>query len=76
MPTLSWEGIRKRGSEATAAISGAPEPGELWQSIAGYVARGVRGDPRGRKPGAGPEATNPIGALSVHKCGLTRGDQR
>jgi len=57
--TLSSARIRKRGSEATAAVSGAPEPGESWQSIAGYVAWGVRGDPRGRKPGAGPEATNP-----------------
>ena len=58
IPTLSSERIRKRGSEATAAVSGAPEPCEWWQSIAGYVARGVRGEPRGRKPGAGPEATN------------------
>ena len=58
MPTLSWEEIRRRGSEATAAISGAPEPGEWWQSIVGYVARGVRGDPRGRKSGAGSAVTN------------------
>ena len=57
--TLSSAGIRKRGSEATAAGSGVPEPGELWQSIAGYVARGVRGEPRGRKLGAGRETTNP-----------------
>jgi hypothetical protein len=51
-------GIRERGSEATAALSGLPIPDELWQSIAGYVARGVRGEPRGRKHGAGPETTN------------------
>ena len=29
------------------------------RSSAGYVARGVRGDPRGRKSGAGLGATNP-----------------
>lgn len=29
--TLSSAGIRKKGGEATAAGSGAPEPGELWQ---------------------------------------------
>jgi len=56
--TLSSAGNCKRGSEATAAVSGVPVPGELYQSIAGYVARGVRGEPRGRKPGAGPDTTN------------------
>jgi len=59
IPTLSPERIRKRGSEATAAGSGAPERCASWQSIADYVVRGVRGDPRGRKSGAGLEATNP-----------------
>jgi len=48
MPTFSLEMTRKKGNEATAAITGAPERSEWWQSSADYVARDVRGDPRGR----------------------------
>ena len=59
IPTLSLETTRKRGNEATAAITDAPERSESWQSNADYVARGVRGDPRGRKSGAGPRVANP-----------------
>jgi len=51
--------IRKRGSEAIAAATGVREPGELLRSSVDYVAAGVRGDPRGRKCGAGPRAANP-----------------
>ena len=59
IPTLSLETTRKRGNEATAAITDAPERSESWQSNSDYVARGVRGDPRGRKSGAGPRVANP-----------------
>jgi len=59
MPTLSPETIRKKGSEAVAAATGAPERCAASRSSADYVARGVRGDPRGRKSGAGPRAANP-----------------
>jgi len=59
IPTLSLEIIRKTGNEATAAIIGAPERSESWQWNADYVVRGVRGDPRGRKSGAGPRVANP-----------------
>jgi hypothetical protein len=50
--------IRKRGIEAIAAVTGVREPGELLRSSVDYVAPGVRGDPRGRKCGAGPRAAN------------------
>ena len=59
MPTFSPVTIRKKGSEATAAATGAPERCVSSQSSADYVARDVRGDPRGRKFGTGPAATNP-----------------
>jgi hypothetical protein len=59
IPTLSLEITRKRGNEATASIIGAPERSESWRSNADYVARGVRGDPRGRKSGAGLGVANP-----------------
>jgi hypothetical protein len=59
MPTLSPETTRKKGNEAVAAATGAPERCAASQSSADYVARGVRGDPRGRKSGAGPRAANP-----------------
>src|SRR5713226_7560625 len=48
MPTLSPETTRKKGSEAVAAATGAPERCAAARSSADYVARGVRGDPRGR----------------------------
>ena len=57
--TLSPAMIRKRGSEAIAAATGAREPCEWLQSSVDYAAPGVRGDPRGRKCGAGPRAANP-----------------
>lgn len=59
IPTLSLEITRKMGNEATAAITGALERSESWRSNADYVVRGVRGDPRGRKSGAGPRVANP-----------------
>jgi hypothetical protein len=59
MPTLSLETTRKKGNEATAAITGALARSESWRSNADYVVRGVRGDPRGRKSGAGPRVANP-----------------
>jgi len=57
-PTLSPEMIRKMGSEAIAAARGVPERCEGSQSSADYVARGVRGDPRGRKFGMDAGTTN------------------
>ena len=57
--TFSPAMIRKRGSEAIAAVTGVRERGESLRSSADYVARGGPGDPRGRKSGAGPGATNP-----------------
>ena len=51
--------IRKRDSEAIAAATGVREPCELLRSSVDYVAPGVRGDPRGRKCGAGPRVANP-----------------
>ena len=57
--TLSPAMIRKRGSEAIAAATGVREPGESLRSSVDYVAPGGRGDPRGRKCGAGPRAANP-----------------
>ena len=59
IPTLSPEITRKRGNDATAAITGALERSESWRSNADYVVRGVPGDPRGRKSGAGPRVANP-----------------
>jgi len=59
IPTLSPAMIRKRGSEAIAAVTGVRERGESLRSSADYVARDVLGDPRGRKSGAGPGPTNP-----------------
>jgi hypothetical protein len=59
MPTFSPETIRKKGSEAVASARGAPGRCVASRSSADYVARGVRGDPRGRKCGAGLVATNP-----------------
>ncbi len=56
---LSPETTRKKGSEAVAAAAGAPERCAASRSSADYAARGVRGDPRGRKSGAGAGATNP-----------------
>jgi hypothetical protein len=58
-PTLSLEITRKMGNETTGAITGALERSGSWQSNADYVARGARGDPRGRKSGAGPRVVNP-----------------
>ena len=51
--------IRKTGSEAVAAATGGPGRCVASRSSADYAARGERGDPRGRKSGAGPGATNP-----------------
>jgi hypothetical protein len=56
---LNPKTIRKMGSEAIAAATGAPDECEGWRWSAGYAARPVRGDPRGRKSGPSLEATNP-----------------
>lgn len=48
IPTFSLEMTRKKGNEATAATTDAPKRSNWWQSSADYVARDVRGDPRGR----------------------------
>jgi hypothetical protein len=58
IPTLSSEMTRTRGSEVTAAPTDAPERSVASQSSADYVARGERGDPRGRKFGVGLGTTN------------------
>ena len=58
IPTLSPEMTRTRGSEVTAAPTDAPERSVTSQSSADYVARGERGDPRGRKFGVGLGTTN------------------
>jgi hypothetical protein len=55
---LSWEGTHKRGSEVTAVLTGAPEPGVTSQSSSDYVAQGERGDPRGRNSRVGLGTTN------------------
>ena len=59
IPTFSLEAIHKRGSEATVAATSVPERCEWSRSSVGYDALGARGDPRGRKFGGGPAATNP-----------------
>jgi hypothetical protein len=51
--TLSSEGTRKRGSEVTAVLTDAPACSVTSQLSGDYVARGERGDPRGRKSGSG-----------------------
>jgi hypothetical protein len=58
-PTLIRKTIRSKGSEAVAAAKGAPGRYAVSRSSADYAARGVRGDPRGRKSGVGPRAANP-----------------
>ena len=56
---LSQATTHKTGSEAVAAATGAPERCVASRSSVDYVARAVRGEPRGRKSGAGPKAANP-----------------
>jgi hypothetical protein len=56
--TLNSEGTRKRGIEATAALSDAPACSVTSQSSADYVARDERGDPRGRNSGVGLGTAN------------------
>jgi hypothetical protein len=58
IPTLSAEMTRKRGSEVTAVLIDVPERSVTSQSSADYVARGDRGDPRGRKSDGGLATTN------------------
>jgi hypothetical protein len=55
---LNSEGTHKTGSEVTAALTDAPERSVMSQSIGDYVARGERGDPRGRKSGVGLGTAN------------------
>ena len=59
MPTFSPVTIRKKGSEAVGAVTGAPERGARSQSSEDYAARGGRGDPRGRKSGGNSGADSP-----------------
>jgi hypothetical protein len=56
--TLNSEGTRKRGIEATAALSDAPACSLASQSSADYVAPDERGDPRGRNSGVGLRTAN------------------
>jgi hypothetical protein len=57
--TLNPETTRRKDSKAVAAAAGAPERCAMSRSNTDYAARGVRGDPRGRKSGAGPAVANP-----------------
>src|SRR5215510_14510690 len=51
--------IHKRDIEAVARADVGRECFSALQWNSGYAARGERGDPRGRKSGAGLGATNP-----------------
>src|ERR1700739_1939615 len=51
--------IHKRHIEEVAQVDVGPGRFSVSQSNSDYAARGERGDPRGRKSGAGPGATNP-----------------
>jgi hypothetical protein len=57
--TISLEETRSRDNAAIAATTGAPEEFAESRSSADYAARGVRGEPRGRKSRAGPGTTSP-----------------
>ena len=57
-PMLNPGMIRKKGSVGVAAVTPDPKRCVAWRSSADYAARGERGDPRGRKSGAGPGAMN------------------
>jgi hypothetical protein len=57
--TFNLKPIRKMDNEAIAAATSVPDQYAVWRWSAGYVARDVGGDPRGRKSGAGVGATNP-----------------
>src|ERR1700681_3893477 len=57
--TLNPETTRRTDSKTVALAAGAPKRCGVSRSNADYAARGVRGDPRGRKSGVGPEVTNP-----------------
>jgi hypothetical protein len=58
-PTLNPAKIHNKDSEAIAALTSAPGLFGVLRSSGGYAARGVRGEPRGRNPGADLGATNP-----------------
>jgi hypothetical protein len=51
--------IHNKDTEEVARAVGGPGSFSGWQSNSDYVARGERGDPRGRKLSAGPGAVNP-----------------
>jgi hypothetical protein len=51
--------IRRKGNEAVGAVTAVPESCEASQWNRDYGARGVRGEPRGWKSGAGSGARNP-----------------
>ena len=50
--------VRSKDNEGVGAATGVPGSCGVWQWSEDYAARPVRGDPRGRKSGAGPGATN------------------
>jgi hypothetical protein len=58
MLTLSPETTRKKDSDAVAAVTGVRAQFAALRWSVDYVARDVRGDPRGRKSGAGLGVTN------------------
>ena|SRR5215831_5556331 len=51
--------IHRKDIEGVARVGTGPGSSSVWQSNGDYAARGEPGDPRGRKSGAGPGATNP-----------------
>src|ERR1700740_2813582 len=57
-PTIILAESRRTDNEATAEATGARSRCGEWRSSADYVVRGGRGEPRGRKSGAGPGADN------------------
>jgi hypothetical protein len=59
MRRIILSAIRKRDSDAVAAITGVRARCVSLRSSADYVVRGVRGEPRGRKSGAGRGGMNP-----------------
>ncbi len=68
--TLNPKRIRKRGSEAIAGVLSVPDQYAVWRWSAGYVARDVGGDPRGRKSDAG------VGAVNRRRPARAEGEKR
>ena len=70
MPRIIRSAIRKTGTEAVAAAADAPERYAASRWSVDYAALGMRGDPRGRKSGAGP------GVPKSKMTGTGRGEKR